>query len=146
MTKKTFRIINRLLKDKVFRFLVCGAITAAFNVLLLVAVIKVFGIKTPLLRNLANVFSIEVSLLFSFFVYRTWVWSIRHSTIREVLFRQVPLYHLSVGVSIVSRSLIIFPLLDWLGVHYAANTLVGIVIGSVVNYKISDKWVFKASK
>ncbi len=145
MTKKSFSIIQSLQKDKVFRYLVCGVITAAFNVLLLVAVIKLLGIKTPLLRNLANFFSIEVSLLFSFFVYRAWVWSTERSTVREVLFRQVPLYHLSVGASLISRSFIVFPILDWLGVHYVANTLVGIIIGSVVNYKISDRWVFKAN-
>lgn len=146
MAQKPFSIIQNLQKDKVFRYLVCGAITAAFNVLFLVAVVKLLGIRTSLSRNLANFFSIEVSLVFSFFVYRAWVWPAVHLTVRTILLRKLPLYHLSVGASLISRSLIVFPILDWLGVHYVANTLIGIVIGSVVNYKFSDRWVFNATK
>jgi dolichol-phosphate mannosyltransferase len=114
-----------------------------FNVLLLAAIIEFFGIKTPILRNTANAFSIEISLLASFFIYRAWVWSIGRSTIKEMLYRQIPLYHLSVSASIISRTFLVFPLLDWLRVHYTINTLLGIVLGSAINYIISDKWVFK---
>jgi putative flippase GtrA len=142
MILKTLGILHRLWQEKVFRFLICGAITALFNVLLLDAIIKIFEIQTSFLRNLANVGSIEVSLLFTFFVYRAWVWSTKCSTIREMIFRQIPLFHLSSGISIVGRGFIVFPILDWMGVHYVLNTLIGIVLGSIVNYKISDKWVF----
>jgi dolichol-phosphate mannosyltransferase len=142
MILKTQGILYRLWQEKVFRFLICGAITALFNVLLLDTIIRIFEIQTSLLRNIANAGSIEVSLLLSFFVYRTLVWSTRASTIREMILREAPLYHLSCGVSIASRVFIVFPVLDWMGVHYALNTLVGIVLGSIINYKISDKWVF----
>lgn len=146
MTSKTLNIFNQLWESKVFRFLVCGAISAIFNVLVLVAIIEVFGIKTPSLRNLANIISIEISLIFSFFVYQSWVWPTKRSTIQEMVLRQMPIYHLSVATSIAGRSLIVFPVLDWLGVHYIINSLIGILLGSIVNYKISDKWVFNAKK
>jgi putative flippase GtrA len=143
MTPKISSVFHRLWQSKVFRFLVCGVIAAAFNVLLLAVIIQAFEIKTPFFRNLANVLSIEISLFFSFFVYRAWVWTTRRSSIREVVFQQIPLYHLSVAIPIASRSFIVFPILDWLGVHYVLNTLIGIVLGSIVNYRISDKLVFK---
>lgn len=136
-------MLTKFFKRKVVRFLICGFFTALFNILLLAALIESFGIKTPILRNVANVFSIEVSLLLSFFIYRAWVWSADRSTFKEMLFRQIPLYHLSVSASIMLRSFLVFPLLDWLGVHYTINTLFGIVLGSAINYIISDKWVFK---
>ena len=142
MKLNTLGILHRLWQEKAFRFLICGAITALFNVLLLVAIIRIFDIQTSFLRNLANICSIEVSLLVSFFVYRAWVWTTRSSMIREIIFRQIPLYHLSSGISIASRGFIVFPILDWMGVHYALNALIGIVLGSIINYKISDKWVF----
>jgi putative flippase GtrA len=68
MTLKISSVFHRLWQSKVFRFLVCGVITAVFNVLLLIVIIQAFEIKTPFFRNLANVLSIEVSLVFSFFV------------------------------------------------------------------------------
>ncbi len=133
-------------QNKAVRFLICGAMTAAFNVVVLAAIIQIFGIQTPWLRNVANICSIEISVLFSFFAYRAWVWSADESTLPEMLLRQMPLYHLSVSISTLGRILILFPLCDWLGMHYVINTVVGILLGSVVNYKISDRWVFGAKR
>ena len=56
--------------------------------------------------------------------------------------RQIPLYHLSVGAAVGSRILIVFPILDWLGVNYVINTLIGVFLGASINYMISDRFVF----
>ena len=139
-------MLKILSNNRIFRFLICGTITAVFNMLLIVFIIEFLRLEQPVLRNIANVVSIEISLLFSFFVYRTWVWSKGNWTFQEVLCRQIPLYHLSCGSAVATRILLLFPLLDWLGVNYTINTLIGILLGSVVNYVFSDQWVFKANK
>jgi putative flippase GtrA len=59
---------------KIITFLICGIITAAFNILLFTLIIELLELKTPLLRNIANAIAIEISLIFTFFVYKTWVW------------------------------------------------------------------------
>lgn len=130
-------------KQKIFRYLICGIITAIFNVLLIYIIIETFKLNEPLSRNIANIVAIEISLLFSFFIYRTWVWISYHVTWQEVVWKQIPRYHASCAVVIAARSLLIFPTLDWLKFNYQINTLIGIVLGSVINYIISDKWVFK---
>ncbi len=134
--------LKKLLRQRIFRFLVGGGVSLAFNVLLISIMIELLGLDTPILRNVANAASIELSLLFSFFVYRTWVWSGGNSTIQEILRRQIPLYHLSVGAAVGSRILIVFPILDWLGVNYVINTLIGVFLGASINYMISDRFVF----
>jgi dolichol-phosphate mannosyltransferase len=136
-------MLNKLLQKQAFRYLICGTVMAAFNVLLISSMIEMLKLNTPVLRNIANVSSIEISLLLSFFVYKIWVWTGGTWNIKKVLFYQIPLYHVSAGISVLARSLILFPILDWLGVQYAINTLVGILLGAVINYKISDKVVFK---
>jgi dolichol-phosphate mannosyltransferase len=105
--------------------------------------IEILRLNTPVLRNLANLLSTEISLLFSFFVYKIWVWTGGTWEIKKVLFSQIPLYHVSAGISVVTRIFILFPILDWVGVNPSINTLVGILVGAVLNYKISDKLVFK---
>ena len=142
---KISKIPKKLLNNRVFRFLVCGVITAAFNILLLSFLVEFFKLEQPIYRNLANVVSIEISLLFSFFIYRIYVWSSQNWSTRQILRREIPLYHLSCGVSISTRSFIVFPVLDWIGVHYAINSLIGIAIGAGINYLISDRVVFKAN-
>ncbi|ARV58026.1 polysaccharide synthesis protein GtrA [Nostocales cyanobacterium HT-58-2] len=136
-------MINKTLKKKVFRYLVCGVLSAIFNVLALAIIIKVLDAKTPIIRNFANIISIEISLLFSFFLYKKFVWGIELLIIKGVTLQQIFRYHLSVMIAIGSRVFVFFPLLDWLGIHYSVNTLIGIALGSFMTYTMTDKWVFK---
>jgi dolichol-phosphate mannosyltransferase len=136
-------MLKKLLKKQAFRYLICGGVTAVFNVLLISIMIDFFGLNTPALRNIANISSIEISLIFSFFVYKIWVWPGGSWAIKRVFLYQIPLYHISAGISVIVRSLIIFPILDWLSVNYSLNTLIGIIVGAILNYKISDKLVFR---
>jgi dolichol-phosphate mannosyltransferase len=136
-------MLANLFRGRVFKFLLGGGLAALVNLLLIYWMIEQLGLNTPVLRNIANVIAIEISLLFSFFIYRIWVWPGGAWTVREVLLKQLPLYHLSAGASVIARIFVIFPVLDWLKVNYAINTLVGVVVSASINYLISDKLVFK---
>jgi len=136
-------MLKRLLQKQAFRYLVCGLITAIFNAAIVSSMIEILRLNTPVLRNLANLSSTEISLLFSFFVYKIWVWPGGTWELKNLLFYQIPLYHVSAGISVAARIFILFPILDWVGVNPSINTLVGILVGAVLNYKISDKLVFK---
>lgn len=139
-------MLQKQTSKRLIKFLICGAITAAFNVALIAFIIEKLHLTQPLMRNIANLISIEISMLFSFWIYRTWVWSDSHSTLKSVIYQQMPRYHLSCGFSVVARSLLIFPLLDWVGIGYVINTLIGIAIGSTINYVANDRWVFKSKQ
>ncbi len=135
--------LKKLFRPKIFKFLVGGGLAALLNVLLMFCLIEWLGFNTPFLRNISNVLSIELSLLFSFFVYRIWVWPGGSWTFREVFWRQLPVYHVSAGAAVVARIFLVFPLLDWWGINYVLNTLVGVLISATLNYVISDRLVFK---
>jgi dolichol-phosphate mannosyltransferase len=134
--------LKRLLQQRIFRFFIGGGVALAFNILLISIMIELMEFNTPVLRNVANALSLELSLLFSFFIYRTWVWPGSNATVQEVVWRQIPLYHLSAGIAVSIRILIVFPILDWLGIHYVINTLIGVLLGASINYVISDRFVF----
>lgn len=137
-------MLKKLFQQKIFKFLIGGGVAATINILLISSIIEKLGFNTPVLRNIANVISIEFSLLASFFIYRIWVWPGGAWTIREVLWRQIPLYHLSAGTSVIVRIFLVFPLLDWLKVNYIVNTLVGVFLSASINYLISDRLVFNS--
>jgi putative flippase GtrA len=146
---KSLIALKNFLDNRIVRFLICGAITAVFNVVFLAILIESFNLNQEnqaFFRNLANVISIEISLIFSFFVYRTWVWPSSSWTLKRIFKQELPLFHLSCGIVIATRSFLLFPLLDWVGINYAVNSLIGIAIGSVMNYIISNKWVFKSTR
>lgn len=133
----------KLLKQRTIKFLFGGGVAAAVNLLLIFVLIEWLGFQTPVLRNVANIIAIELSLILSFFIYRIWVWPGGVWSINSVLFKQLPLYHFSAGTAVLLRVLIVFPLLDKLGVDYGINTIIGVLLSAIVNYLISDRLVFK---
>ncbi|MGB7085703.1 MAG: GtrA family protein, partial [Phormidesmis sp.] len=115
----------------------------AFNVVMISLIVSQFQIETAIYRNVANFIAIEISLIFTFLVYRIWVWRINGWNIRKIFLKQLPMYHMASGFVILIRTLIIFPVLDWLGVSYIVNTFIGIAAGAGVNYFFNDQLVFK---
>jgi len=130
--------------SRVIRFLLGGGVAALLNLVLISVLIEYLGFDTPWLRNVANVIAIEISLLFSFVIYRIWVWPGGGWSLRSLLLRQLPLYHMAAGLAVLLRSLVLFPLLDYLGVSYGVNTLAGVLLSASLNYMISDRLVFSS--
>lgn len=134
--------LRKMFQQRIFKFLLGGGIAAAFNLLLIFYAVEFLEFNTPLLRNCANAIAIELSLIFSFFVYRIWVWPGERWNFKSIVLQQIPVYHLAMGAAICSRIFIIFPLLDRLGINYKINTFIGILIGALLNYLLRDRLVF----
>jgi dolichol-phosphate mannosyltransferase len=67
-------MLSRSLNNKQFRYVALGGVTTAFNLITIFLIVQWFNVNTPLFRNIANICAIEISLIFSFFIYRLGVW------------------------------------------------------------------------
>jgi dolichol-phosphate mannosyltransferase len=135
---------SHLWEKRGVRFLLIGGLCALFNVILIFALVNLLNWNTPFWRSLANLISTEMGLILSFFAYRNFVWQVSDWQWSQIFKKELPAYHLSALAIISARVLVIFPLLDLLGVHYAINTTICIALGSVLSYAINEKLVFKA--
>ena len=136
-------MLTKIYNNKIFRFLIAGGVAFLINLFLIYWFIDDLGFNTPFLKNVANVISIEISLIASFFIYRIWVWTGGDWTIRDVILIQLPLYHLSAGLAVLLRVFLIFPFLNWLGLSPDVNTMIGVLVGASINYVASDSLIFK---
>ncbi|BCU13051.1 glycosyltransferase [Microcystis aeruginosa] len=136
-------MLTKIYNNKIFRFLIAGGVAFLINLFLIYWFIDDLGFNTPFLKNIANVISIEISLIASFFIYRIWVWTGGDWTIRDVILIQLPLYHLSAGLAVLLRVFLIFPFLNWLGLSPGVNTMIGVLLGASINYVASDSLIFK---
>ena len=91
---------------KLRRYQASGVSTAVFNVVLLIIVIEALHIETGLGRNIANLACTEVSVLFSFFIYKVFVWRNVCWSVKELILRQIPIYHASVAISFLLRTVV----------------------------------------
>ena len=132
----------KLSEPRNLRFLVVGILGATTNILLLEALVDCLHWDTTFLRSLANVIATEICLVATFFAYRQIVWQIEEFDWRFVLQTELPTYHLSIASVIAIRSLLLFPFMDWLGIDLVMNTGIGIGIGAILTYTLSEKFIF----
>ena len=129
---------------RILLFLVCGSSAAALNLVLAYIAVDLLGLSSNLQQNYVNIVTMEAGLVYSFFVYKVFVWKDRFSSPTRILLRQLPIYHLSAGAAFLARGLLIFPLLQLLEVHYLPNIIIGLLSGAVITFILSDRYVFTA--
>jgi putative flippase GtrA len=136
-------MIISLLNSQKIRFLIAGIIAVSINVISLIIFVEVFGFRSPFLKSIANIFAMEIGTIFSFLIYRFWVWEPANKINSKQIINQFLIFHLTLGFGIAIRSFIIFPALEWLKVNYVLNVVIGILIFTILNYFINGK-VFKS--
>ena len=135
--------LGQILQFRIVRFLIGGGSAAVLNLLIAFIAVDLLGFRSDLQQNYVNLVAMETGLVYSFFIYRAFVWKDKVSSTRQVLLRQLPLYHLSAGAGLLTRTLL-FPVLQIVGVHYLLNIIVGILVGAGVNYTLTDRYVFRS--
>jgi len=123
------------------RFLIGGGSAAVLNLILAYIGVDLLGFSSDLQQNYVNFAAMEISLIYSFLIYRAFVWKDKASSIRRILLRQLPIYHLSAGSGLLTRTLL-FPVLQIVGLHYLLNIILGIMIGAGINYTLTNRYVF----
>ena len=124
------------------KFLIVSGSAVGLNLLLLFLMVRYWGFDTPLLENVANAVSMELSIIYNFFLSRAITWADRRKEYGRRLFIQMLKFHLTIGITILFR-LGLFPLLQMLGVFYILNAAIGIAIAAVFNFVIYDTLIFK---
>ncbi len=127
---------------RILLFFVGGGSAAVANLALVYVGVDLLGLSSELQQNYVNLVAMEISLVYSFFVYRAFVWRVKTWEADRIFLRELPIYHLSAGTGILVRALL-FPLLQLLGMHYLPNVALGIVVGAAANYVLTDSFVFK---
>lgn len=140
--KNGFVIYVQNNKFRILKFLISGSSAAILNLSFLYILIVYLQFNTRFLENIANVLSMEISIIYNFIISRQWTWGDAKKEHNVSLIKQCFLFHFAVSASIIIR-LIMFPILQFYGVYYFINAIIGICVGALVNYILYDKIVFK---
>jgi len=124
------------------KFLIVSGSAVGINLLLLFFMVRYLGFDTSFLENVANAVSMELSIVYNFFMSRSVTWSDRVKEKGGRLFVQILQFHLAIGVTILFR-LLLFPALQHVGVPYLLNAAIGIALAAVFNFFAYDAIVFK---
>lgn len=127
------------------KFLLVSGSAVLLNLLLLFLMVNYLGMNTTLGENFANLLSMELSIIYNFFLSRSITWKERNREHGLKLFVQICKFHIAIGITIVMR-MALFAFLQWLGVHYLLNATIGIAISALFNFVIYDSLIFERRK
>jgi len=133
--------LNKRLK----RFLIVGSSAAILNFALMILFVETLSFDTAVLKNIANVISIEVSVFYNFLLSRIWTWGDAPKRQGKGLVLQFISFNLAALSGIVAR-IIIFAALDSFGVFYLVNVFCGIGVVAILDFILYDKLIFRRVK
>lgn len=92
---------------------------------------------------LATVLAVESAVLHNFIWHECWTWADRTRGNRKGLLERLARFNLTTGlVSITSNLVLMGVFVDGLGLHYILANLLSITLCSVVNFLVTDRFVF----
>ncbi|MGD0795814.1 MAG: GtrA family protein [Dehalococcoidales bacterium] len=124
------------------KFLVVSGSAVAINLVLLFLMVRYWGFDTVLRENAANIISMEISIIYNFFLSRAFTWSDRHKEKGGRLVIQILKFHVAIGITLLFRAAL-FPILQHFGVYYIINAAIGIIIAAIFNFFIYDALIFR---
>jgi dolichol-phosphate mannosyltransferase len=130
-------------KQKVIlKFIVVSGSAVIINLVLLYILVKFFKLDDKIGENIANAISMEISIIYNYFMGRAITWRDRPREKGTRLLLQLLKFHLAIGSTLLFR-LTLFPVLQHFGVTYIINAAIGIALSSILNFLIYDNYVFK---
>lgn len=129
-------------KVTIGKFILVSGSAVIINLVLLFLMVRYLGFHTLLRENIANIISMELSIIYNFFMSRAFTWRHRPRYGGGKLLIQIVKFHITIGITLLFRA-ILFPLLQHFGVFYMINAAIGILIAAIFNFFAYDMLIFK---
>jgi glycosyltransferase involved in cell wall biosynthesis len=123
------------------KYAINGVFVAISQILSIYLLVQYLGFEKESTQYIANIISIEISVLVGLFLHAFITWRYKYETTRNFL-KVVWYFHLVTGFSFLVR-IILFPILASSGIGYMENTIIGVLVAIVINFFGYDKFVFK---
>lgn len=124
------------------KFILVSGSAVLLNLLFLHVMVKYLGMNSVLGENIANIISMELSIIYNYFLSRAITWKDRYREQGRRLLYQIVKFHIAIGITILMR-IGLFALLQWWGVFYILNAAIGIIIAAGFNFIAYDIIIFK---
>lgn len=125
---------------KILKFGIVGGSGVVVNMGLLYILTAYFHID----YKIASIFAIEMSIITNFLLNNYWTWQDQRD---KNFWLKMMQYHISVGIAaILANWLLLIFLTEVVGIYYMISNLIGIAVGTALNFVINDLWTFRTGK
>jgi dolichol-phosphate mannosyltransferase len=123
--------------EEFIKFGIVGGSGVLVNMGLLFVLTRFLSVRL----EIASIIAIETSILSNFFLNNLWTFKKRntHVPFWVRLFR----YHLVTGLAGIVNYLVLLLLVKTFGWHDMLSNLIGIAIGTIINYSLNSLWTWR---
>lgn len=137
-------IYNNSWFAKIVKYGIAGSLVALSQFFSLYGIVEGFHLGGLRGENIANAFSIEISILAGYFLHSHFTWKIPGTGFGSFLVRFGEFHLVTLGSALIR--VVLFYVLATLGFHYLLNAGIGIVLAVILNFLGYDRLVFSPAK
>ena len=123
--------------EELIKFGIVGGSGVLVNMGLLYILTRFLSIRL----EIASALAIEVSILSNFFLNNLWTFKKRETHVP--FWSRLLRYHLVTGLAGIVNYLVLLLLVKTLGWHDMLSNLIGIAIGTIINYSLNSLWTWR---
>lgn len=123
--------------EELIKFGIVGGSGVLVNMGLLFILTRFLSVRL----EIASAIAIEVSILSNFFLNNLWTFKKRDTHVP--FWSRLLRYHLVTGLAGIVNYLVLLLLVNTFGLHDMISNLIGIMIGTVINYSLNSLWTWR---
>jgi len=123
--------------EELVKFAIVGGSGVLVNMGLLFILTRYLSVRL----EIASVIAIEVSILSNFFFNNLWTFKKRDTHVP--FWSRLLRYHLVTGLAGIENYLVLLLLVKTFGLHDMISNLIGIAIGTIINYSLNSLWTWR---
>jgi dolichol-phosphate mannosyltransferase len=123
--------------EELVKFAIVGGSGVLVNMGLLFILTRYLSVRL----EIASVIAIEVSILSNFFFNNLWTFKKRDTHVP--FWSRLLRYHLVTGLAGIVNYLVLLLLVKSFGLHDMISNLIGIAIGTIINYSLNSLWTWR---
>lgn len=128
--------IDRKKLEEFIKFAIVGGSGVLVNMGLLYLLTRIFSLRL----EIASAIAIEVSILSNFTLNDHWTFKKR--SVQRPFWTRILRYHLVTGLAGLVNYLVLLLLVNKFGLHDLLSNLIGIAIGTIINYSLNSLWTW----
>jgi dolichol-phosphate mannosyltransferase len=128
--------------ERLKRFLLVGSSAFVVNAALMIFFVEALGFVSPLMKNIANLTAMEISIFYNFLISRMWTWKDAPRKQQRRLAVQFIAFNFAALAGVMIRIASFAAMENW-QMHYMLNMTIGVGMAAVFDFVLYDRLIFK---
>jgi dolichol-phosphate mannosyltransferase len=128
--------------ERLKRFLLVGSSAFVVNAALMIFFVEALGFVSPLMKNIANLAAMEISIFYNFLTSRMWTWKDAPRKQQGRLAVQFIAFNFAALAGVMIRIASFAAMENW-QMHYMLNMTIGVGMAAVFDFVLYDRLIFK---